>query len=299
MKSVFFILCMSLCSLHCAEQKDYCWGPQHMYAGARYTTPEGIGYHQGYTTLEGFFAPWNFLQNCWLPFLDVRGHVFDDGKFAANSGLGVRFLTAKRVWGMNVYYDYRNSSRQSFNQIGAGFEALGKIWDFRINGYFPVGEKQSHPFHSSAAFHGNVLLIRYYKTMDMKGVNAEVGAHVDCCKNAPFYFTAGAYYLTQENKTAAGGQLRARVDLLYRYLRIEGNTSYDSLFKWIGQAQVSINVPFGGRSKVANRSCSSIAPLLDRAIQKVDRFEIIAKTKRKKVARAINPETGQPWIFSE
>jgi hypothetical protein len=68
-----------------------CEVPRHMRATVRYTTPKGIGYNHGYTTIEGFFAP-KPLRDAWLPFLDLRGHVFDSGKFAANAGIGLRFV---------------------------------------------------------------------------------------------------------------------------------------------------------------------------------------------------------------
>ena len=86
--------------------------PQHIRLSARYTTPKGIGYNQGYSTLEGFFAPRTLFRETWLPFLDVRGHILDNGKFATNAGFGLRYLSQARIWGINSYYDYRNTCRQ-------------------------------------------------------------------------------------------------------------------------------------------------------------------------------------------
>lgn len=296
-KQCFAILCSSLSLLCCAE--EYCCGPQRMIASARYTTPQGIGYTQSYATVDGFFAPKNFLKKSWFPFLDIRGHVFNNGQGAANAGVGVRYLAWSRLWGVNAYYDFRTASNANYNQLGAGFETLGKVWDFRINGYFPVKEKQSQPFNTSSSFQGNYLMIQYSQSFALTGVNAEVGAHVDHCKNAPFYFAAGPYYLSDAGNTAWGGEFRARVDLLYRYFRIEANVSYDHLYKWIGQAQFSVNVPFGGKSKGSKDKglCSQTEPLLERTMQPVDRFEIIAEFTENLSTPAINPATGQPWVF--
>lgn len=275
--------------------------PHPMRATLRYTTPKGIGYKTGYTTLEGFFAPQAYLKEAWVPFLDIRGHVFDNGRLSANAGLGLRYLAKSRVWGINGYYDYRNTSHQHYNQVAAGLESLGRIWDFRINGYLPVGRKQSG-FSSSkfSAFKGHHLLLRRTRHFSMKGANAEAGFHADHFKNAPLYFAAGPYYLTGVGKTAWGGELRARVDLLHDYLRIEANTSYDHFFKWIGQAQVSVNIPFGGKKKViknAESSCARTMTLHRRALQPVDRHEIIPEGKQRAVSPAINPATGKPWYF--
>src|SRR5690242_8258959 len=77
-------------------------GPSSMRVGARHITGPGVGYKKGYTTLETFLAPapdlWSFM-----PFVDLRGHLFDDGKeWAANAGLGVRKLIGDRVYGINT-----------------------------------------------------------------------------------------------------------------------------------------------------------------------------------------------------
>ena len=58
---------------------------------ARHIESKGVGYDQGYTTLEGFFSPVECWNTRWTPFLDIRGHVFNNGKFAANAGVGVRY----------------------------------------------------------------------------------------------------------------------------------------------------------------------------------------------------------------
>ncbi len=273
-------------------------GVQPMRASIRYSTPKGIGYKTGYTTQEVFLAP-NILKGGWLPFLDLRGHVFDNGKLAANAGIGLRRLGSSRVWGVNGYYDYRNTSHQHYNQVSAGLESLGRVWDFRINGYFPIGRKQSPYFHRSTfyAFQGNSMLIKNKRDFAMKGANAEVGLHVDFKKDkTPLYFAGGPYYLTGVGKTTWGGKLRANIELFNRYLRIEGITAYDHFFKWTGQAQISLNISFGGKNQVG-KSCPYAMTLQRRAVQRVDRNEIIPVGRQSTTSPAINPETGKPWIF--
>lgn len=274
-------------------------GPRPLRLSFRHIESNGIGYEQGYSTVEGFFAPFSPLKDAWLPFLDVRGHIFNHGKLAANAGLGLRYLTS-RVWGVNAYYDYRNAKHQHYNQISMGFETLGKTWDFRINGYLPVGAKTSPFYHTKfEEFEGHHMIISRKREFAMKGANAEVGAHVDNIKNVPFYFAAGPYYLTGQGRTAWGGELRAVVDL-YEHVRLEGNTSYDKVFKWIGQGQVSINFPLGAKRKIKQRkkySCSQEVLVRERSLQRVDRNEIIPVSHRRKKTTAINPATGQPWFF--
>ena len=145
-----------------AEQKasDCGKGPRHNRLNVSYTSPKGIGYNTGYTTLAGFFAPNHFYKDAWIPFLDIRGHVFDNGKFAANAGVGLRYLESSRVWGGNLYYDFRNTKKQNYNQIALGLESLGAVWDYRINGYLPVSTTKSSYYDPQFdSFSGNTLFI--------------------------------------------------------------------------------------------------------------------------------------------
>src|SRR4051812_23333446 len=66
-----------------------CHSPFHvMHLDVRHTEAKGVGYKDGYTTLEGFGI---YDHNSYfMPFLDLRGHVFNNGKFAGNIGLGER-----------------------------------------------------------------------------------------------------------------------------------------------------------------------------------------------------------------
>jgi hypothetical protein len=270
-------------------------GPRPMRATVRHIEANGVGYDQGYTTLEGFFSQ-EFHRT--LPFLDLRGHVFNNGKLAANAGLGLRYL-GERIWGANVYYDYRQTSHQDYQQISAGLESLGIRWDFRLNGYLPLTDRSkvsSGPTFDS--FEDHFMILARKTEFALKGANAEVGYHLDSIR-FPLYLAAGPYYLQGKGKEAWGGSLRIAANLS-PYIRIEGNTSYDSLFHWIGQGQISLIFPFGGRKQVrASRGCccTDLLALKERAVQPVDRNEIIPiDTGRKKTA-AVNPSTGLPYYF--
>ena len=269
------------------KERPVCGRSRHspVRISLRHIEANGIGYNQGYSTFEGFLAPPNPWSEKYVPFLDLRGHVFNNGKLAANAGIGMRGLMGHWVWGVNAFYDYRDTKHQHYNQIALGLECLGTVWDFRVNGYLPVGDKRSSLFGLKfAGFRGNSLLTSHRYEFAMKGINAEAGAHVNTWKCAPLYFAAGPYYLEGRGRVAWGGQLRAVVDLWNDYIRIEGNTSYDSVFHWIGQGQVGINIPLGYRRRVKQRcgyTCRQERLLADRLLQRVDRFEIIPVKKKR------------------
>lgn len=148
-------------------------------------------------------------------------------------------------------------------------------------------------------FVGNSAILKGKYEYALAGVNAEAGAHVNRWEKAPLYFTAGPYYLTGKGGSTWGGQIRASAQI-FDYVKIEGNTSYDHLFKWIGQGQVGLSFSFGGKKKVLkekNSNCSSSFLLAKRSYQPVDRFEIIPVDKKQGKSTAINPATGLPYQF--
>ncbi len=117
--------------------------PRAEHISASHTEGKGLGYSKGYSSLDLFLSQ-PFSNRTLVPFLDLRGHIFNDSKYAANAGLGFRILSKckKQVWGINAMYDYLQTSQRPYNQVGGGLEVLGEKWDVRINTYIPVGGKK-------------------------------------------------------------------------------------------------------------------------------------------------------------
>lgn len=299
------VLCTSLFSMPIPvdEEESLSCGmaPSPIRVGVRHIEANGIGYNQGYTTVEAFFSPAFSWKGCYFPFLDLRGHIFNNGKPASNLGMGMRYMGSSRIWGMNTYYDYRKTDHQSYHQIALGLESLGEIWDFRINGYLPVGNKTSSLFGNLHfdQFKGHHAYFSRKYEFALKGMSGEVGAHINIFKNAPLYIALGPYCLQGKGKSFWGGQLRLAFDIL-KYVHLEGNTSYDHTFKWVGQGQVSVMIPFGKKRPVKQRkeeSCRQDMVLARRALQRVDRREIIPVDQQRKSMIAKDPLTGQPYLF--
>lgn len=255
----------------------------------------GVGYEEGYTTLE-----WYYMPTCgnFTPILDIRGHVFNNGKFASNVGVGLRYLNSM-IWGINAYYDFRQTHRTHFNQISVGLEALGRWLDYRINGYFPVGKRHSGYYDTDFdEFKGNNIILRRKKEFAMTGANAEIGVHILDRKNVDLYTALGPYYFGGEGKNAWGGEARLAATF-FDHLRVQASTSYDSVFKWIGQGEVGVVFSFGPKKKLkklSNRTCSEAQYMAERAVQRIDRNEIIVVDRKKKKSKAINPLTGEPYF---
>lgn len=186
---VFLAVILPLGSFAGAQKaEEECPNVNQTYRAAlRHIESGGIGYKDGYTTLEMFLSS-DPGQRKVTSFLDARGHVFDRGKWAANAGFGLRALWGNKVYGINAYYDYRDVGRFNSHQVGVGLESLGELFDFRINGYLPIGKKISHPYDADfEAFSGNYMLVSQKVQSAMKGVDAECGFHCGKYKSFDFY----------------------------------------------------------------------------------------------------------------
>lgn len=270
-----------------------------MRAEIRHIEAGGIGYTQGYTTLDVFIAndPGKWVLT---PFIDLRGHIFNNGKWAFNAGVGARKTLGCRVYGANVYYDYRNTSQIDFNQIGFGLETLGNLWDLRINGYLPVGSKVSSAYDIKfGGFRGNSVLVDRKFKYAMKGIDAEAGFHFGKTSGFEFYSGIGPYYFKGDlGKAAIGGKARA-AGCYKQYVTLEFSDSYDTVFHNNFQAQLTLALPFGPkvRAKATHRDCPDICDfatlLATRMIQPVARQEIIVVEKKVKK----DPAAGIGFIF--
>jgi hypothetical protein len=242
----------------------------------RHRESGGVGYSRGYTSLDYFLTTqgtnWEFL-------LDLRGHVFNNGQFAGNGGIGMRFplMDDKYMIGANVFYDFRQSSSLFTNQVGGGLEWLGPMFDVRVNGYAPVGKQQHLKTSGFKAFTGQTMTIIGHLKGALPSIEGEIGTPLP----RHFYFAAGTYYLFKQDKdginlgNAWGGRFRAEVDF-GRYVSLEGVVTYDRIFNTRVQGVLSINIPLGKwKSNSKGKRCLRQVPIM--------RNEIIPiQTKREK-----------------
>ena len=273
---------------------------QHCRGSVRHIDGGGIGYNQGYTTIEGFFAQ-EPDEIRFMPFLDFRAHLFNNAKVATNVGGGFRKIARNRIYGANIYYDYRRFHALDFNQLGLGFETLGTRWDLRLNGYIPVGEKINTPYESDfAKFCGNNMLLLEKYRLVMTGANAEVGVHFGKSRLFDFYAAAGPYYFHEKvdcKPNLYGGKVRLSAKFK-QYWILEISDSYDRIFKNRFQAQLTLNIPFGSGAKDASYASDDICDaLFSRMVQPIDRQEIIVIDQKQQCAPAINPTTDEPYNF--
>jgi hypothetical protein len=215
-----------------------------------HTEGKGLGYSQGYSSLDLILCEPFWDSQC-ASLVDLRGHIFNHGKRAANAGLGLRWMDFchRCVWGINGFYDYYRPSHHPYSQVSLGIEALGSLWEFRMNGYFPYRHVKTSLYEFQEA---KCLGIRRAE-LAMKGIDCEIGYRFcNACWNLYLGFGPYVYWgrsgkaknaFPHRNMYAAGGRISAHA-FLFNYFTLDGSASYDSRFKWCGQAKVGIDIPF-------------------------------------------------------
>lgn len=274
--------------------------PPHTYQiRMRHLEGSGVGFNKGYSSLDTFI-PFIGYSDKFLAFVDARGHVFNDGKWAANAGMGVRFLPSEKthIFGINAFYDYRQTNHSNFQQIGAGLELLGPIMEFRLNGYFPFGDRKHRYKDKFDGFENHYAFFVQKYDFPFIGGDLEVGSKIYRGKYFSLDGTLGGYYFSgQYGETAGGGFANLKANIT-PYISMSGNISYDSLFKCRGNGELSINIPFGGRKRLKQNYLNDKQKLYlaERFLEPVGRFEIMVTDNHKKQARAVD-SNGDPLFF--
>lgn len=247
MKTTLITTLVLLTSTACATS--------HSALTMRHRESNGVGYNQGYSTLDYYLtSQWDRLEML----LNLRGHLFNDAKAAGNGGLGFRYSLnddTSRL-GANFYYDFRDAHHFVAQQVGSGLEWISKTVDVRVNGYVPVGKQRNFRDHRFQGFSGNQVLIRQKFTGALPCIEGEVGTSLA----NPFYFAVGSYYLFQETShsmhigNAWGWKARFDVDIR-DYFTMGALVTHDRIFHTRIQGYVSLNIPLGPWKSMKDGSC--------------------------------------------
>lgn len=184
----------------------------------------------------------------WVPFLDTRGYYFQNDRWAANAGVGLRYLIGNDfVFGINSYYDYLEGQRHSaFHRAGLGIELLTSCFDIRLNGYFPI--QTSHTKSWSLCTVDNETVYWNYKEFAVRtGFDAEIGTHLFNWGNfstyaavGPYFYDFGRHHLS--HSSFWGGQARIEADW-NDYLSLQIRASYDKLYRTEAQFKIQFSMP--------------------------------------------------------
>lgn len=210
-----------------------------------YAAGKFIGLKEGYAEFGALVASESYGE--FQPLADLKAYRLNNGHWASSIGFGLRWWDqCSRIWGANIFYDYRKAHIGNFNRFGLGFELLGlellgTCLDYRLNFYIPFKsenseERESQPYKFCTE-----------KEYTFSGLDFEIGGHLWQWCDFELDGAAGPYYYHHknfsENKSNIYGA-QARLGLNWtRYLSFETRVSCDNEFHTRVQGEVILNIP--------------------------------------------------------
>lgn len=246
---------------------------------------KGISVNNDYYTIGMFFTPKYVLFKDSFLFFDNRLHLFNNGKSAANIGIGSRFFNPKRCtgWGLNAFYDYRQSHK-GFNQLGFGLEFFENYFDLSINAYLSIHNVRKKEYTVIFNLGDGYIASCSKSKKALWGADFDIGTNLrkwcSCaCRAWDVYAAGGIYFFAKYFREDLRG-VRMRFGVQYfQYLSIEIRTTYDNIFHTRVQGIISFIYPFGGLAE-NNCTCNSCPAYYSPTIQPVQRQEIIVLGNR-------------------
>ncbi|MGV3491506.1 MAG: right-handed parallel beta-helix repeat-containing protein [Devosia sp.] len=195
---------------------------------------------------------------------DIRGSLTSEGQLSGSLGLGVRGEVGEGwLLGGYGYLDMgQGLFGTNFTQISAGIEALSDSFEFRINGYLPVGDTEAAVDElSTVSFEDGGFAVRQGYEVALHGVDAEIGVVLpvfEADDNKSLKLLANAYHFDSELSDAhTGVGLRAEFtigdlgDVLPgAALTLGAGLNYDSQDELSGNAFFRLSAPIGGNELV-------------------------------------------------
>lgn len=265
-------------------------------------TSSGGGF-DGFTRLEGFVP---LLQSPGENLTFLEGRLFldnDDANLGGNLTLGYRTYNANshRIWGGYMSYDNRHTGHNTFNQLGLGIESLGNVWDFRVNGYLPIGDRRQGVGDvgvRDSFFRRNFLILEQGQDKEaaMAGFDAEVGAKLaQIGTDGDLRGYGGLYWYDAQGSSEIWGwrvRLEARPsDSFNLGLSLQN----DDLFGTNLVFTVGATFP-GRRPQGLTDEDDQVVARLAESVQRTNAIVIDHQDDFQEVP-ATNPETGEPYVF--
>lgn len=188
--------------------------------------------------------------------------------WTASFGLGYRYLADNSViFGAYVLGDYmKTMTDHNLKQIAPGIEILSRSWDFRANGYLPVGEKKwtkegwADQFgdysHISYSGHNQYDAWYVFNEEAGPGVDAEIGRTLfEVYKVLVKGYVNGYFFNMTDNHDVKG--LGARITIQPNtYIELSLDDSYDEYNRNVFEAgfRVSLYDLFNSQSTVTDNN---------------------------------------------
>lgn len=195
--------------------------------GLAHDVGDGLGFDDSFTTLE-YMTPIRGESEWDILFGDMRFILRNDATVGANLGLGYRVYNRgmNRIFGANIFYDYRDTDYNEFHQLGFGVESLGPILDFRANAYIPDVDEVHGQLPN--AFVGHRLIL--HEEVAMTGGDVEVGINLLDTDRVQARVLGGVYHFDGHGGDNATGW-RARAEgALNQQFWLDASVQEDDVF---------------------------------------------------------------------
>lgn len=295
--------------------------PLNPHLEADYITGPGFGYSSSLGRFSGFF-PLQQTPGRDLLFLTGRLHFSPKDDLVSSSLiLAMRRLQNQAIWGGYMAYDIRNTGSHHFHQLGLGFEQLSEVWDWRLNGYIPLGKTRqlvdenivnqvsySNPQfenHFLSVFRNQQRRIKQSWQSALTGFELETGGKLtNLGREGSLRGYVGVYHYGGEGVSSFWGwkgRLEANPNANYR---LGLTLSQDEKFGT--NLVLSVGVRLGGINPQKRSSPgSSQGSIVARLAEPIARNSLVAVAEQREVKLIessdriflTNPQTNQPWRF--
>jgi hypothetical protein len=240
---------------------------------------KGIGYDVGYTQIAMVLGP-EYRIGHGIALLDLRGVIFDDGKLAANVGMIARFLPKFfcEVFGLNVFYDFREGKHGNFNQISAGLEMLHRRWELHGSARVPLGVTKHTKKCVFDHYIGPYREVCKSRQFALNAFDLTLGYYLVKSKNFQLYAAAGPYYLSGAfDSSSFGGKALLRPQFT-DYFAVELSASHDDIYETIYQVNAIFSLPLYKFSSALNSKKGPCRTTNRQIYQPIDR-DIVLRHK--------------------
>src|SRR5262245_45071592 len=172
-------------------------------------------------------------------FFDGQVTMNDEDGVGFNLGVGYRWMTYPgysldgRMEGVSLWVDGTHTHAGNFfPQIGLSYESLGEMWDFRANGYIPVGDDEQVGQFSPTdqiGFQGFSLAQVTVATADQSFFAADLEIARRLGPERDAWGFAGPYFVANDHEDSAGARVGVR-GYAYPDLAVQFAVSHDDVF---------------------------------------------------------------------
>lgn len=282
-------------------------------------TSSGAGF-DGTTQIRGFI-PLRQSPGHNITYVAPQFLIDNDGDVGGNLLFGHRAYgeDGNRIWGGYLSMDARETDESNFYQLGLGLESLGNVWDFRINGYIPLGDTSQvvdertfdTGFDVSSGFQGNLLVLANRREQQLVriedialgGFDAEVGARIARWDdgNGDLRGFAGLYFYDANRVDSTLGW---RVGLELRPVQnivLGVNAQGDELFGNNIVGSIAFTFP-RVRPRGSVPEDIEVAARLGEPVRRTDSIAVTTQETRETIINEIeeplmNPEEEDPYRF--